>query len=63
MFTVQTQEVIDRLKPLVDGMQEEQTQDLEKSAKDFLKWIWYKWRQFLKWEKLLDVARKSWFEW
>lgn len=68
LYTVQTQDVIDRLNMLINSIStKEQVKneiaqaELEAQAKEYLKSINYKWLNFLKWEKLIEVARKSWF--
>ncbi len=68
LYTVQTQDVIDRLNMLINSISdkekvEEDTNkaDLEAKAKEYLKSINYKWLNFLKWERLIEVAKKSWF--
>jgi len=68
LYTIQTQDVIDRLNMLLNSISnKEQVKneiaqaELEAQAKEYLKSIKYKWLNFLKWEKLIEVARKSWF--
>lgn len=68
LYTVQTQDVIDRLNMLINSIStEEQVKEetdkseLEAKAKEYLKSIKYKWLNFLKWERLIEVAKKSWF--
>ena len=67
MYTVHTQDVIDRIDEIIkEEPQNEEIpvdEQLYASALAYLKSIKYKWAHFLKWEKLLEVARKSWFEW
>ena len=70
LYTVHSQDVIDRLNMLINSIDdkekvEEETNkaNLEASAKEYLKSIKYKGLNFLKWDKLIEVARKSWFEW
>lgn len=68
LYTVQTQDVIDRINMLINSIStEEQVKEetdkseLEAKAKEYLKSINYKWLNFLKWERLIEVAKKSWF--
>ena len=70
LYTVHSQDVIDRLNMLINSISDKEQVEketnqanLEASAKEYLKSIKYKWLNFLKGEKLIEVARKSWFEW
>lgn len=68
MYTVHTQDVIDRIDEIIKDQEVVQNEEIPAdeqvyaSALAYLKSIKYKWAHLLKKEKLLEVARNSWFE-
>lgn len=67
MFTVQTQEVIDKLNQIINEEYGNEpipeNEQIYASALAYLKSVKYKWAHLIKdKEKLLETARKAWFE-